>query len=60
MTFAIAGIFGWLLILVTGLCLATAAKRGDELAVAPPRTPPDSTRTAVIIPIDRARFATTR
>lgn len=60
MTFAIAGIFGWLLILSAGMCLATAAKRGDELAAAALRTPPDSTRTAEIIPIDRARFATTK
>jgi hypothetical protein len=60
MTFAIAGIFGWLLIVATGLCLATAAKRGDELAAAALRNPPDSTRTAEIIPIDRARLATTK
>lgn len=60
MTFAIAGIIGWLLILATGLCLATAAKRGDELSESARGNPPVSTRTADVFPIDRARFATTK
>jgi hypothetical protein len=40
MTFVIAGIVGWLIILAAALCLAGAARRGDELAAAVRRNPP--------------------
>jgi len=40
MTFVIAGIVGWLIILAAASCLAGVARRGDELAVPVRRNPP--------------------
>ena len=56
MIFAIAGIIGWPLILAAAMCLARAARRGDELTAAARRNPPDSARSAEIVPFDRAAF----
>ena len=52
---ACAGVLGWLLMLGVALCLAAAAKRGDEVELNAARYLPDSDPGATILAFERPR-----
>ena len=53
MVIALACLVGWLLALTIGMCLAAAAKHGDQLAQSAQQQLPESHPGATIIPFER-------